>query len=457
MADNLESYFKKHLSDESPGKDKWNVPSEKVWENALPEIRKKKGLFIPWRYLYLLGFLTVIVAGVIIWQIYTPGPPSEEQISINNASGSWQNEIVPAEPSAEEPATEPVSEPVSLPATSPGVQDPVNEQTDDEKFAVQIVNNIPVVEDNSEGENRQTNQLIILKPKDIDHLAILTDDFFGGVYQRDAPEPVTILSEVKKPYNNDGKFGIGVFYAPTFYNTFVSGSIDNGIVETGNSFIYSGNYGAEIKYHLNDRLAIRTGIARSQVKSWSQSEADFTYDLSSEHIMPDGEKENTSAVPMLTPFGEVNTEITYRFPGDEEIPDGEVMNSILETHQDIEYLSIPLGIEYAIIPFSHFSWFTEGGIRFNWASGDATEFTSRILHFGEDMSVVNQSMSSHPDYKSNYFDFYLGTGLNFQFSESFLIGGSFRYSRNINKVNIQENLSTNVQAVGLKLGIIYLF
>ena len=62
MADNLESYFKKHLSDESRGKDKWNVPSEKVWENALPEIRKKKGLFIPWRYLYLLGFLTVFVA-----------------------------------------------------------------------------------------------------------------------------------------------------------------------------------------------------------------------------------------------------------------------------------------------------------------------------------------------------------------------------------------------------------
>ncbi len=58
--------------------------------------------------------------------------------------------------------------------------------------------------------------------------------------------------------------------------------------------------------------------------------------------MPSGEKENTSPVPMPTPFGEINTDITYRVPGSDEIPDGEIMQSELEIHQDVRYLSVPL-------------------------------------------------------------------------------------------------------------------
>ena len=45
MADNLESYFKKHLSDDTPAKDNWNVPSDDVWEKVLPEIQRKGSLF----------------------------------------------------------------------------------------------------------------------------------------------------------------------------------------------------------------------------------------------------------------------------------------------------------------------------------------------------------------------------------------------------------------------------
>jgi len=67
MADNLESYFKKHLSDDSPGEGDWNVPSDDVWNKALPEIQKKRGLFIPWKYLYILGALIAVGLVVIFW------------------------------------------------------------------------------------------------------------------------------------------------------------------------------------------------------------------------------------------------------------------------------------------------------------------------------------------------------------------------------------------------------
>ena len=45
MADKMESYFKQHLVDETPGEDNWNVPSDEVWNKALPLINNKRGKF----------------------------------------------------------------------------------------------------------------------------------------------------------------------------------------------------------------------------------------------------------------------------------------------------------------------------------------------------------------------------------------------------------------------------
>ncbi len=60
MADKLESYFKKHLIDDPEDGDDWNIPSDSVWENAIPEIQKKSGIFVPWKYIYWLGLITMV-------------------------------------------------------------------------------------------------------------------------------------------------------------------------------------------------------------------------------------------------------------------------------------------------------------------------------------------------------------------------------------------------------------
>ena len=67
MADNLESYFKKHLTKDTSAKESWNVPSDDVWEKVLPEISKKKGLFIPWKYLYILAAIMLAGFAFFFW------------------------------------------------------------------------------------------------------------------------------------------------------------------------------------------------------------------------------------------------------------------------------------------------------------------------------------------------------------------------------------------------------
>jgi len=64
--DRLDKYFKKHLTDDTPAEDNWNVPSEKMWHNAkefLPKTEKKpKGIFSLWKGLISVLF---IVMGII--------------------------------------------------------------------------------------------------------------------------------------------------------------------------------------------------------------------------------------------------------------------------------------------------------------------------------------------------------------------------------------------------------
>ena len=483
MADNLESYFKKNLSEETPAEDNWNVPSDAVWDNVLPEIQKRRGLFIPLRYFYLLGGL--ILAALLFFFLW-PDSPVESKPAKQNLQAKLENVNLPTavnsdqkvadeqkkdDPLASEKAKHP-NQTVkkneiakSVFASPQGISPAVKTNLNQSETTFYKDKNNPI----TPGKDDVDASLNSVFDKEINGIAYLHPRpvyGFVDVDKTDQPKPTSTIplspiaeTQEKKsePFDNKGKIGLGAFFAPTMTSTCINGDLSTGEMKAGNMFLYSGNWGFELKYHISNRFAILTGVEKSEIKSWSKSLVDFAYDVSGEHEMETGEKENTSAVPMPTPFGEIDTEITYRFPGEQQIPDGEMMQSVLETHQEVRYFSIPLGVEFNIIRFSRFSWFAEAGLRYNRALKDATQFSSRIIHEGDEMQVVAEEMTSHPSFTENYLNFYIGTGLNYQFSKSFQINASARYFGNITHVNLQDNMSTYVQGFSLKIGIVYLF
>jgi hypothetical protein len=481
MADNLESYFKKHLTKDTPGEDNWNVPSDDVWDKVLPEISKKKGLFIPWKYLYIL--IVIVLAGLafILWPTADDAVLNTEEIegiANNDVSKATQNKSITPNKTAETPnlnkakaeneslaSTEIINKDITHTNSNILTQksesssnqyhvakDYLSEEIDNRMEPVQKVLFIEDVH-----EIREQNEIAGMLSVTIDLPLRPVEKKLLNKNVTTYALPVDLEKKKPEPFDNRGKFGIGVSFKPTFTSTYLSGEMNTGFMETGNMYLYVSNWGFEARYYLSNRFTLVTGIERSEIKSWSKSLVDFGYDTSTEHIMGNGQKENTSPVPMPTPFGEIDTEITYRFPAEEEIPDGELMNSELETHQEVRYLTIPFGLEYTMMRFRHFSWFSEGGIAYNRALRDGTSFTSRILHEGHDMDVVSEIMTSHPSYTMNYLNFYIGTGVNYQFSKAFQINGSARYFGSITKVNLQDNLSTYVQGFNFKIGIVYLF
>lgn len=69
MENNLDSFFKKHLLDESSNEDVWDIPPEGVWDKIDPEIQKSRVVLIPVKYLYIIGtaFVVGLAVGFLIW------------------------------------------------------------------------------------------------------------------------------------------------------------------------------------------------------------------------------------------------------------------------------------------------------------------------------------------------------------------------------------------------------
>lgn len=493
MADNLESFFKNNLSNES-SEDNWNIPSDDVWEKTLLELQKKSGVFIPWKYLYILGLVTIVGFAIVflIW---------DNEVTVDPIMGDVAKAIIENTDENQYPKTiihydnlmieiedknnideKPILQKETTKEIVPFiVRITNNNQSENIKSEEAIKTNIvsPAEEKNTHKNTIEnisqltsgktlTNQVLIYNEPEVliaDTISIASINNISDSVNKQVPEintfrfPDSINNtkiENTSP-NYKGKIGIGVFFSPTLNETYLSGDMISGIIKSSNVYLYSGNYGLEIKYFLSNRFAIVSGFGRSEVKSWSKSFIDFNYNSSTEHLMDNGEKENTSPVRMPTPFGEVNTEITYQFPGSDDLPNGELMQSELETHQNILYLSIPLGIEYNIINYSRLNWFAEGGFRFNRSILDGSEYSSRIIHLGNDMNVMGEKITNTLNYKETYFNYYLGTGANYHLSTIFQVNASIRYFGNISNVNLQDDMSTNVRGFNLKIGILYLF
>ena len=314
MADNLESYFKKKLSGDEPGDGNWNVPSDKVWENVLPKIQKKRGLFIPWKYFYLLGILLLAGTLSVFLFLRNPDKASDNNYAITqveidgNRPNPRQPEVINTEENKDnkeatdktEFKTESVVFGENQLSTEKNAEIPESDKTNaggvsSEKVIVSgggIAT--PTPPNNFYAENkskfrvnnvsmemiRDKNQMSQLNKKSIEDISSAVD---LTIKEKDIPtEPdyADLQSSAKEPFNNKGRFGIGAFFAPTFNATSVKGDPLQGAIETSNMLMYSNNWGFEFRYFISNRFTLVTGIGKSEIKSWSKSLIEFGYDTS---------------------------------------------------------------------------------------------------------------------------------------------------------------------------------
>jgi len=70
----MDKYFKDQLTNYEPAEDGWNIPSDKVWDETLPYLHKKKGkksIF----FLFGLGVFSLILVSVFLFDSTTINLP----------------------------------------------------------------------------------------------------------------------------------------------------------------------------------------------------------------------------------------------------------------------------------------------------------------------------------------------------------------------------------------------
>ena len=515
MSDNLESYFKKHLTDQTPGSDEWNIPSDDVWQNVAPKIGRRKGLFIPWKYFYFLAAgLALIIAAVLFFPknrnefqaeknrisaLEAESAPSKMADSTEEIAHSRQkeNERDKANNESLKKDTESnqkleninvknhsIVESTAIVASANNKDSPPQNLKTETSAPINESNKV-IKTGNGINQSGKSNPEIVVasagsnqskgvsdnfdKPKSPDYATV--DKFGAPIFIYSDPVYSFPVNEGYIPLkgqnylNNQkanpipfsqGKFGIGAYYAPTYSTTMVKGLTLQGGDQMGNTFLFSNNWGIDFYYYLSNRFTLVSGVGSYEIRSWSKTTNQFGYDPSTEHDMGNNQTANGTSQSSSTPFGSMETEVIYSFPSDANIPDGEIMESVSETFQNVRYLTIPLGVEYNFLKREKGLLFLETGINYNVSMRDKTELKPQVLHQGDEMNIMESTIVQSPDYENNYWGFYIGTGLKFPVSTRIQLLGTLRYNRSISPLKSIGDASTNVQAYQFKLGVVYL-
>ena len=520
MSDNLESYFRKHLKEETPGPEQWNVPSDSVWDKVQPGISKRKGIFIPWRYFYIFGIgLVLMISTLVLW------PENKEDLLVNkndartksglteqikttgNVSGVSNekelNNSLDNNSGIESSSSTTSSKNINTDATL--IQRTAENKTDSKtsndsqqagSSTNESVSTAPLIVIEQENQNYSDASVIIVTDdgsgNNTENLpgTLSTDDNYSTnanvdetnsrVEAENLESNVFVYSSsidyfpINQGFANlkgydylnaqkakpipfsQGKFGVGAYYTATYTSTEVTGLELPANDQMGSVWLFSSNWGFDFYYYLSYRFTLVSGVGSSEIRSWSKTTSQFNYDPSTEHDMGNNQTANGTEQTSPTPFGALSSEVVYSFPSDANIPDGELMESVSETFQNIRYLSIPLGVEYNLLNQEKSLWFLETGINYNLSMRDQTELLPQILHEGEEMNIMDSKITQDPDYENNYWGFYIGTGYKYPVSKRIQLSGTVRYNRSISPLKSIGSTTTKVQGYQLKVGVVYL-
>jgi len=538
MSDNLESYFRKYLKDETPAPDQWNIPSDNVWEKVQPEIGKRKGIFIPWKYFYIFGIGLVLLISTLVFLPdnrtelqANKNPVKTKAILTNKANTNASSPVSPIKDELEsnrknKPDVE-ISNPGVVPNQSKNEnnhqsvssknaseikytdQHPTNntgsirnksidkkEDTSDRSFSAfattnsknatrqnkQKANAIDAKDLNAADFSQNKNDSFTISNTDNNHQinsnkieirdSYLSDSQFSALvinsnsinhfsenqWQGNLKGYAYLNSQKATPINHSfSKFGIAAYYAPTYSSTNVKGLELPENNQMGNTYLYSNNWGFDFNYYLSYRFTLVAGVGSSEIRSWSKTTSQFNYDLSTEQDMGNNQKANHTSQTSVTPLGILTSEVTFSFSADTNIPNGEIMESVSETFQNVRYLSIPLGFEYNLLKREKSIWFLETGVNYNLSIRDKTKIAPQVLHQGDEMNIMNTTITQDPDFKNNYWGYYIGTGVKIPLNSRIQLFGAIRYNISISPLKTIGSATTNVQGYQLKLGVAYLF
>lgn len=518
MADKLEEYLKKHLQSENATKEAWNTPSNRVWKGVAPQIEAKKGFYVPWVFLYTGFALLVVglFVGLLINSNNNSNSKnltsskSTLKIDQNNNAKSPQKEaaLKTSPTSSESPETSAgligkdlQKSPERFDQKSTDQKNKTNSvdkaPQEDYVSSKNVTASVPLISSqnnsspqkamgNEEGEKSFTpvstknaddlkNSEVVSEymhmtqfPKSKENSGVFTADASGSVDFLARSESIKSFDDRVPPsdllYNrsNDGylpvypyykKWALGIYYAPTLVAINMSDKI-NGLFNSNNVYRFNQAFGIELYYRIKTRWTAVGGVSAFGVQSWTESNAAFSYDSSTESTSG-SMTTNTSSQTSPSPFGSISSEVEYAFPNDVIIPDGDPMVTVSDHIQKVQYIGISAGIQYTFLLRERLEFF--GGLNgtFNQPISDNTSFQPQVFHEGHPMDIMDDKVMQKPDYRTSFWGAGIESGIKYKWLKDFEWSATVLFQSSITPLYQQENARTSYRAFWFKMGVRY--
>jgi hypothetical protein len=220
--------------------------------------------------------------------------------------------------------------------------------------------------------------------------------------------------------------------------------------------VYTNSHGIHFGYSPVKNLWIRTGLRTATLEINRNSTLALAYDKTNERIQPGGIVTNELILNTRTSFTEIRSSIDISFNNNLLLSQGDLLEVRLKDYIKLDYLQIPLGLEYHQ-GLDKLKFIIQSGIQWNQIQfGDYRFFTS--LKAKDRPIPVNRGIVLSKEIPSeNYFSMYAGLGLDYNFLKQFHIRSGFKY--NYNFINTQTPGISNAgkTAMDYELGMFYRF
>lgn len=456
--DDLEQFLQTQLSNYEPAENAWNVPPEDALDNTLAQLEAKPKKKTRFGFIFFLLGLIILLGVVFQFSRYDQKISGlSEQLestkaSLNDVKDEIQ-ELQKQDHLSQNTATQKGSISKSS-RLSDNIKIPEEHLSDQGELAAptkntpskhkelppgnQVLSNMPVANesiheplelhqnptsiptDNAESNQQIQEQLVIsglatIPLRKLDHRVPVLPT-----------EPLAYTRKKNDRYFHLDLTGSSVLLKqvgsqiPEHYNAMARHS-------------FSGKYfGIDLGWRMSRKWQLESGLHYFSYQAVSIHERQFNFSTGTEHIPTLGPNDTDLELELHSPLGEM--EVLFIFTRDPSavIPDGALITLDIETQSRLNYLNIPLILQFEFLSKDRLGMFIRGGISGQILMNERFELQEVTSPDSPLRLIDGETLVKPSGIERHIFNYLVGAGLDYRLSPRFSITLEPTYTRSLN-------------------------
>ncbi|HHB78951.1 MAG TPA: hypothetical protein ENK85_06935 [Saprospiraceae bacterium] len=465
----LEDFFKRMFST-SMEEEGWNVPSDDIWEKALPHFREEKTNRKFWIWLISLGMLLLLCLGVMVrFQVFTPkeAPTNQEKDLVIPDKQFAEKQDILLKPSAvrEQPIEQNITPTNSLqrkhserPNTGSSVT-PSSRRPENVKLRrkdVPMVKHLVSITDLSVLDEKKGVTITSSDSFSKRGPSVLILENLPSLIHHPLKTPSYQISRLQNDIkiNKPRKWFVSILAAPSFSRMDIR-PLDGSHIKGSKQFQFSDNFEIGVSKFFSQHWGVYTGLGLISVRSKTETKNSIGYNPTTEHVWSSSSMANDLTFQTSTSLGDYRMSSVVIRPNSMPISNGETIDVYLTNNQLVRYLNIPVELQYKRSFQSPFLMYSSVGVDMNFLLDDKTQTAGKMMHGLDQMAATPMTLHRMTPLAKTVWSAHLGLGVERKIWThlSGFVGGKYRYGLTPSASHVGQK--TFLHSLQLEMGFRY--